>query len=256
MLPVGLWARSREPIYVFAKLPDSGLSQRPCLPTPNGALFDKDATGFTAKTRTNDRYGLPGWTRGQGARFHKGVDILPVRFEKEKGTVRIEYYDPTTRREFAKNEPILVPKDEIYSILDGVVVVANNDESRSGYGRYVMIEHRFADGTLFISMYAHLDRLEVDEGDTIRRGDTIGWMGRTSSNSGSRTYLKAIPHCHFEVGRVMDADFPKTRKAQRLYPPMLGGKYDPRNIQPYHPIEFLKTYKGQLSTDIVATSPK
>src|SRR3990167_1040881 len=107
--PVSLRAGSREPVYVFAKLPPCGLAQKPCFPTPNTTLLDGDADGYAAKTRTNERYGLPGWTRGQGARFHKGVDILPVYFEKEKGTVRIEYYDPRNHREFSKNEPILAP---------------------------------------------------------------------------------------------------------------------------------------------------
>jgi murein DD-endopeptidase MepM/ murein hydrolase activator NlpD len=252
--PTPLSARLSDLLRQFAEFPSCGLTQRPCLPTPNRALIDGEREDFAARTITNEEYGLPGWTRGQGGRFHKGVDILPVNKEMGKGTVRIDYYDPKTRRDFTRREPIIIPKDEIFAILDGRVVVANETEARSGYGRYVMIEHSFADGTPFISMYAHMNRLEVTEGETVRAGQRIGWMGSSSSRSGARNYLKAIPHCHFEVGRVIDHNFPKTREARRMSPPMLGGKYDPRNIQPYNPIDFLLTYRARPVTAQPATS--
>ncbi len=234
-----------ERLHAFAKLPSCGLLQTPCLPTPNVRLYDEGEVGFAAKLRTNEQYGLPGWTRDQGTRFHKGVDILPIHFEKTDKTVRIDYYNPETEHSFSKDEPVLIPKDEVYSILDGIVVVANKDEKRSGYGCYIMIQHQFADGKPFISMYAHLDKLEVKKGDTVSLGDLIGWMGRTSSDAGARNYLKAIPHCHFEVGKVIDPDFADTKEAKALYPRILGGKYDPRNIQPYHPIQFLQHFHAQ-----------
>ncbi len=253
VVPAMAGSKSAALLHVFGELPADGLLQTPCLPTPNTALTADDTEGFAARTRTNETYGMPGWTRGQGGHFHKGVDILPVHFEKTDDTVRIEYYDPKTGRDFAKNETVLVPKDEIYTILDGKVVMANRDESRSGYGRYIMVEHHFADGSPFISMYAHLDRLEVGEGDTVQRGQRIGWMGRTSSNSGGRSYLKAIPHCHFEVGRVINNDFGGTAEAKSLYPRVLGGKYDPRNIQPYQPVKFLRGYHAQTGTMVTVS---
>jgi hypothetical protein len=236
--------RLSEQLKKFASLPSCGLGSALCYPTPNARL-DQEDEGFAAKSRTNEKYGLPGWTRGQGARFHKGVDILPINFEKSDKTVRIEYYDAKRDRSFAKYEPVLMPKDEIYSILDGVVVMANSDEQRSGYGRYLMVRHAFKDGASFVSMYAHLDRLEVAKGDFVQLGDRIAWMGRTSSSSEGRNYLRAIPHCHFEVGRIINQSFMKTLIAKRLNPPMLGGNYDPRNIQPYDPVRFLRNYKAQ-----------
>jgi murein DD-endopeptidase MepM/ murein hydrolase activator NlpD len=232
-------------LHVFAKFPSEGLSQRPCLPTPNTKLLDGETEGFAARTRTNPTYGLPGWTRGQGGRFHKGVDILPVSYERSSQTVCIEYYDPKTSRSFSRDEPVLTPHDEIFAVLDGKVVVANARSERSGYGRYIMIEHHFRDGSPFISMYAHLEGVEVEEGQTVRRGDHIGLMGRTSSKSEGRRYLMAIPHCHFEVGRVIDQGFASTKGARALSPPMLGGKYDPRNIQPYDPLTFFREFHAQ-----------
>ncbi|GEM_PF-854101 len=248
-------AKLSELLRIFARPSPSGLSQIPCLPTPNQHLCEDDMEGYVARTRTNEEYGLPGWTRGNGTRFHKGVDILPDQFEKLDQTVKIEYYDPKTGHSFSREEAVLLPKDEVYTILDGVVVVANRVEGRSGYGRYIMIEHRFADGQPFVSMYAHLDRLEVNEGDLVHRGNLIGWMGRTSSSASGRVYLMAIPHCHFEVGRVIDPNFPKLRSSKILYPSLVGGKYDPRNIQPYQPVQFLQRYHAQPKSAVTASRP-
>ncbi len=253
MTPSHAGAKSTELLHVFLEPPACGLRQRPLLPTPNTHILDEDMTGYAARTRTNDEYGLPGWTRSLGSRFHKGVDVVPVAYERSSETVRIEYYDPKSHRSFSCKEAVLIPRDEISSILDGEVVVANRDFKRSGYGRYVMIQHHFADGSPFISMYAHLDRLEVEQGDHVERGRRIGWMGQTSSNPEGRRYLMAIPHCHFEVGRVINPDFASTTAARMLSPPMLGGKYDPRNIQPYSPVAFLKTFHAQAHSATILT---
>ncbi len=253
MVPSRLQAKSSDLLHAFASFPACGLSQRPCLPTPNTHILEGNTTHYAARTRTNEEYGMPGWTREMGSRFHKGVDIVPVEYEHGSQTVQIDYYDPRTHRSFSKREPVLIPKDEIFAILDGEVVVANQNPARSGYGRYVMIQHHFADGDPFISMYAHMDRLDVQEGDRVTRGCHIGWMGRTSSSPGGRRYLMAIPHCHFEVGRVINVRFANTMAARMLSPPMLGGRFDPRNIQPYNPVEFLTKFHAQSKPATVFT---
>lgn len=239
--PISVFSKDRDLVRVFADIPFVELSQEISLPTPNNHIYDVGMEGFYAKTRTNDEYGLPGWIRNDGNRFHKGVDIIPIKFEKTKKTVTIDYYDPKTKKDFSVDEPVLIPKDEIYSILDGIVVVINSVEGKSGYGRYIMIEHHFSDGSPFISMYAHLDRFTVKEGDRVKGGSQIGWMGQTSSNPTGRDYLKAIPHCHFEIGRVINPNFAKYYSS-KMYPTIIGGKYDPSNIQPFNPIKFLLKY--------------
>lgn len=257
LLPFHLQARSRDARHTFAEFPACGLSQTPCFPTVNSRLSDFNTVGFAAQTRDNDQYGLPGWTRGRGARFHKGVDIVPLEFETTSQTVQISYSDPKTHRDYSEDEPVLIPKDRIFAILDGQVVVANDNPKRSGYGCYVIVEHRFADGTSFVSMYAHLNRLEVREGDWVSRGHCIGWMGQTSSNPDGRRYLMAIPHCHFEVGRIINPQFVNAASARQLSPAMLGGNYDPRNIQPYNPVAFLRLYRAQpfCPTTLTQLSP-
>jgi hypothetical protein len=245
LISFGADSQPSKLLHVWADFPSSGLSQIPCLPTLNDHLSSDNNLGFVARIKTNDFYGMPGWTRDLGERFHKGVDILPIHFEKSEKTVKIDYYDPKAKKSFSENEPILVPKDEIFAILDGIVIVANTDEQRSGYGRYIMIQHKFANGSPFVSMYAHLNRVDVKEGDEIHRGDHIAWMGNTSSSSGGRMYLQFVPHCHFEVGRIIDTNFVNTKYAKLLYPRIIGGNADPRNMQPYDPLQFLLTYRAE-----------
>jgi murein DD-endopeptidase MepM/ murein hydrolase activator NlpD len=228
----------------FAEFPKDGLTQTPILPTPNDKISDPECAGYAARTPGNETYGKPGWTRNFGGRFHKGVDILPTKWTEAKEKVEIEYVDNRTRKTFTRIEPVKIPKDEIYAILDGTVVVENINERKSGYGKYVILEHKWADGSRFLSMYCHLARVDVDLGDDVKQGDQIGLMGQTSNNSGGRRFLKAIPHMHFEVGRVINDNFASTKTAKRMSPPTLGGKYDPRNMQPYNPIEFLKRFKA------------
>ena len=232
----------------FAEFPKAGLRQTPVLPTPNDKISSPDAAGYAARTPGNDTYGMPGWSRNFGRRFHKGVDILPTRWANTDESVEIEYIDNKTRDSFTRIEKVKIPQDEIYAILDGKVVVENTDEKRSGYGKYVILEHQWADGTPFLSMYCHLSVIIVNQGDIVAQGTQIGVMGQTSSNSGSRRFLKAIPHMHFEVGRVIDDSFASTKTSRRLYPVNFSGKYDPRNMQPYNPLEFLKKF-GAITVD-------
>lgn len=56
-----------------------------------------------------------------------------------------------------------------------------------GYGNRIVIKHENG----FYSMYAHLQRILIQPGDSVRRGQMIGLMGRTGRVTGS--------HLHYEI---------------------------------------------------------
>jgi murein DD-endopeptidase MepM/ murein hydrolase activator NlpD len=68
----------------------------------------------------------------------------------------------------------------------GRVIVAGWKDN-TGYGNRVMIDH----GNGYITLYAHMSVIAVQEGQTVRRGDVLGQMGSTGRSTG--------PHCHFEI---------------------------------------------------------
>jgi murein DD-endopeptidase MepM/ murein hydrolase activator NlpD len=73
----------------------------------------------------------------------------------------------------------------IYATGDGVI--ENVVREFGGYGRQIVINHGFGYKTL----YAHMDQFNIKEGDRVKRGDCIGFVG----NSG----LSTAPHLHYEV---------------------------------------------------------
>ena len=90
---------------------------------------------------------------GEGA-FHRGVDI-----STDYGT------------------PIIAPAD-------GTVVFA---DQYSGYGRMVEIDH----GHGYITRFGHMSAFAVNNGQTVHRGDVIGYVGLSGRSTG--------PHVHYEV---------------------------------------------------------
>lgn len=56
-----------------------------------------------------------------------------------------------------------------------------------GYGNCVMIDH----GNGYKTLYGHMSSIAVTNGQSISKGDTVGYVGSTGVSTG--------PHCHFEV---------------------------------------------------------
>lgn len=81
----------------------------------------------------------------------------------------------------------------IYATGNGVVKTAGN--GGNGYGNHVVINHGYGYETL----YGHMVRVKVRNGQRVKRGEVIGWVGSTGKSTG--------PHCHYEVhvnGREVD----------------------------------------------------
>lgn len=81
---------------------------------------------------------------------------------------------------------------EINTVAAGVVTWSG---PRSGYGLMVEVNH----GSGFTTRYAHAEKLLVEVGDVVNKGENIALVGSTGRSTG--------PHVHFEVyknGRVVD----------------------------------------------------
>lgn len=74
--------------------------------------------------------------------------------------------------------------DRIIAVEDGVVTIA---ERQRGFGNVVYIRH----ANSYVSVYAHLDRIRVRAGETVRKGQLIGNAGSTGISTGV--------HLHFEL---------------------------------------------------------
>jgi peptidoglycan LD-endopeptidase LytH len=122
-----------------------------------------------------------GAARGDG-RSHKGIDIMA-----------------------AQGEPVLAAADgrivRFWTSELGGVSIYQSDES----GRLIFY-------------YAHLGaRAEgLSEGDAVRQGDVIGFVGATGNAT--------TPHLHFEISRVADARRWWRGQATNPYPHLVSGQ--------------------------------
>ena len=80
----------------------------------------------------------------------------------------------------------------IYSTGDGTVTAAGGG---TGTGNHVIINHGYG----YETEYMHMVRIKARDGQRVKRGEVIGWVGNTGASTG--------PHCHYEVhinGRPVD----------------------------------------------------
>ena len=75
----------------------------------------------------------------------------------------------------------------VYATGDGVVEKTEQGKRRRGYGRQILINHSFG----YKTRYAHLLKMFVKEGESVKRGQLIGEVGSTGGSTG--------PHLHYEV---------------------------------------------------------
>lgn len=95
--------------------------------------------------------------------------------------------DPFTKvRKFHWGMDFTAPRGTpIYATGNGVVKRADN--SSTGYGKHIRIDHGYG----YVSLYAHLYKYNVRVNQRVKRGDLIGFVGSTGRSE--------APHLHYEI---------------------------------------------------------
>lgn len=78
-------------------------------------------------------------------------------------------------------------KIPIVSVADGKV---SRDQVMGTFGNVIFVKHNI-NGTPFETVYAHLESATVSIGDTVKKGQTVGYMGNTGRSTSK--------HLHFEI---------------------------------------------------------
>ena len=169
--------------------------------------------------------GLFGDVRNGGYRFHEGIDIKPARRDR-------------------KGEPL----DDVYAAMPGTVMLANNVPSASGYGRYVVLEHKNCDVALY-TLYAHLKEIDpaVKAGARVDAGSRLGQMGRSAEYK----IAKEAAHLHFEIGLRYGNNFQKWYDLQKFGSKNHFGNFNGMNLQGLDPLDFMRAAReGRLKNGI------
>lgn len=130
-------------------------------PGQKGAYFGFDGQS-SRRTYLTSPLAFSRVSSGYGMRFH------PIS-GKKKAHLGVDYAAPTGT--------------PVRAIGDGVVTFAG---WQRGYGNVIEISHRAQQSTL----YAHLSRIHVRQGQRVDQGDQVGAVGSTGASTG--------PHLHFE----------------------------------------------------------
>ena len=195
-------------------------------PTENTALLDNRPQDFYMYVDRNFegvksqpwQAGAYGFTRTLvrtqagpvAVKFHEGIDIKPLKRDAS-GT----------------------PLDDVHPVAGGIVVHASSNPTHSNYGRYVVIEHRPADGP-FYSLYAHLASVSCKEGDQVGTGNVIGRLGYSGVGLN-----KTRSHVHLELCLKLQDDFETWYSSLKLGTPNRHGAYNGLNLAGFDPAPIL-----------------
>jgi peptidoglycan LD-endopeptidase LytH len=192
------------------------------LPTPNRAIFEPGREDrYFAPTPGKDwRSGTFGCVRTDGWQMHEGLDI-----KHTKTDIRGEALDP------------------IYAAAAGRVAYINHNTGLSNYGKYLVLEHRI-EGLTVYTTYAHLKEFAtgLSTGDTVRQGQVIATMGRTSNTR--QAISKDRAHLHFEISLRLNERYANWHAAHMKGYRNDHGNWHGRNFVGVDPREVLLKQKS------------
>ncbi|WP_082218295.1 M23 family metallopeptidase [Kamptonema formosum] len=196
------------------------------VPTPTYIpLFQKPFSGNFAAGNSFD-HDLPGAQNGY---------VLTWQGKKLRAGIPGAYIDGHYGYDFGM--PIGTP---LLAVADGVVDSAGwqsfNCPPRGIVHQLdVFITHTAPDGSRFKSIYGHLERVDVSQGQRVYSGQVIGRSGNTGCSSG--------PHLHFGVHRLTDTN---NGQATAIDPYAWSGNgVDPWSVHPDGAVSVYLWREGQ-----------
>lgn len=187
-------------------------------PTPNRAFVEgRPIAEFVQPTASGEvQSGLFGCVRTDGYQFHEGIDLKSIKRDLQGE-----------------------PTDTIFAVLPGRVTYTSSKAGYSSYGRYIVVEHT-EPGLVYQSLYAHLDSVDIDRGQTVAAGQRIAVMGHTASNG--------LPlersHLHLEFNFRLSDNFEAWYKKQKFGSPNYHGAYNGFNFISWNPLEFYESNRA------------
>ncbi len=166
--------RKRDALQQEINTMESGLSasfDRALLPAPGKGILGWPLPSpiFITQYFGNTSFARAGGYSGKG---HNGVDFRAAAgtplFAAEQGTVRASGDTDTACR-------------------------------RASYGRWVLIDHP----SNLTTLYAHLSLIKVRPGESVNRGELIGYSGRTGYATGPHLHLSVFARQAVNVGQLV-----------------------------------------------------
>lgn len=169
---------------LYKQLEDEGVEA--LLQRTDGLLAKLDTLSETQSRRFDTVVAL---VKQQGAAVRQIPSVQPVDNGKLTGMVasfgrRVHPFYKVLRMHTGVDYALPVGSP-VYATADGTVRTVKRSER--GYGNMIVVEH----GALYSTSYAHLEKINVRQGQSVSRGDVIGEVGNTG--------LSMAPHLHYEV---------------------------------------------------------
>jgi len=187
-------------------------------PTPNRAFLEGKTGEHYLQPTSSGRLesALFGCVRNGGRRFHEGIDLRATQWDRSGEST-----------------------DPIFAIMPGRVAYVNRVAGHSGYGRYLVLEHR-SPGLTFYSLYAHLRSIpaEMVVDREVVAGEQIGVMGRSA---GGYTIPRSRAHLHLEIGFQLQRDFDRWFSRQGFGSRNHHGAWNGMNLSGMDPLDYYQS---------------
>lgn len=143
---------------------------------------------------------IPGKVLGRVEKsFFYGLAFVPPIMEGRMTSNYGKRKDPFTKKKtFHGGIDIAAPEGTpVYASAEGQIIFAGE---KGAYGQLIVIKHILG----FETRYGHLEEIQVEVGDKVKKNQQIGLVGSTGRSTG--------PHLHFEVRRFRKNQKPEFYK--------------------------------------------